>query len=392
MELSKEIFISSYENKKEPKIQKKANIQILKTPNIIIQEEESAQLLSLILKAKFPEWWETDTPLAKMTKKYFENNPLSKEISNFLDNIHALQENGVDEEVLYVLALTYKHTERTKKAFEMIKKNKSYIKNPQELQLKIFKAIEAIKKPFSYSSLSEKINNKALEDKEIRTKDLWEIKTKIEELINFFRPDSITSNIKRVILMPTDPLYKKNSGAAFVFGDELILKSNIENKDNLNHEFLHGIINPIVDKLSRQLTDKQREKISQLANKKLKQDYGEDYYSLLCEELIRTYNDVFSKGERPVTYWDFKQKISGITEEEFQSFLSQSESFKINCKKTNIINIDDFRNKSQEYFKQFIENDLRRLIFECYEEYSNQSNKDDGNFEWFILEKFINKI
>ena len=192
--------------------------------------------------------------------------------------------------------------------------------------------------------------------------------------------------------MPTDQLDRINTGSAFVFGEELVLKTHIDNPDNLEHEFSHSMINPIVEKLSQLLTDEQKEKISQLANKKLKQDYGEEYFSLLCEEFIRTYNDVFKKGEKPQSYEDFVQKISGISDDQFQKFLSQSESLKVRCGELGIVTVEDFKNKSQEYFERFEKNQLRDLIFELYQEYSNRPDKETENFERFVLAKFSVRI
>ena len=372
--------------------EKEADFEVLKTPEISVCEEREAQLLSFILKAKNPEWGNDDTTLAVDVKNYFSEIPLSSKVSGFFDEIRALQEGGVDEEVLYILAFTYGHSERNEGAFEVITKHKSYIENPQELQQKLFHALEVFGQSFSSSPLAEKLRLEIEKDKKAREEILDETKARIERLISFFRPDSKTTVIRKISLMPTDPLDRINTGSAFVFGEELVLKTHIDNPDNLEHEFSHSMINPIVEKLSQQLTDEQKEKISQLANKKLKQDYGEGYFSLLCEEFIRTYNDVFKKGEKPQSYEDFVQKISGISEEQFQKFLAQSENLKVRCFELGITTIEDFKNKSQEYFERFERNQLRDLIFEIYQEYSNRPDKETENFERFVLAKFSARI
>jgi len=366
--------------------------EVLKIPEIFIREEHEAQLLSFILKAKNPEWGDINNPLAVETKKFFTENPLSSTVSGFLDEIRALQEGGVDEEVLYTLAFTYGHPERNDGAFEVITKHKTYIKNPQELQQKLFHILEVFDQSFSSSPLAEKLSVEIEKDKKARGEILDETKARIEKLITFFRPDSKTTGVRKISLMPTDPLDRINTGSAFIFGEELVLKTHIDNPDNLEHEFSHSIINPIVEKLSQQLTDKQKEKISQLANEKLKQDYGEGYFSLLCEEFIRTYNDVFKKEKKPQTYEVFVQKISNINEEQFQKFLTQSKSLKARSEELGITTVEDFKNKSQEYFERFEKNQLRDLIFEIYQEYSNHLDKKTKNFEKFILEKFLSKI
>ena len=384
-------FYPNMEKPKEPE-KKEIGFEVLKTPEISIREEREAQLLSFILKAKNPEWGTDDTPLAVDVKNYFSENPLSSEVSGFLDEIRALQKDGVDEEVLYTLAFTYGHPERNEGAFEMITKHKSYIKNPQELQQKLFRVLEIFGQSFSSSPLAKKMTVEIEKDKKAREEILDETKARIEKLIAFFKPDSKTTEIRKISLMPTDPLDRINTGSAFVFGEELVLKTHIDNPDNLEHEFSHSMINPIIEKLSQLLTDEQKEKISQLANKKLKQDYGEEYFSLLCEEFIRTYNDVFKKGGKPQSYEDFVQKISGISEEQFQKFLAQSESLKARCVELEITTIEDFKNKSQEYFERFERNQLRDLIFEIYQEYSNRPDKETENFERFISAKFSVRI
>jgi len=366
-------------------------LEVLKTPEIVVQNEEGAHILSLILEAKDPKWSNADNPLAKATKEYFEANPLNQEISGFLNEIHALQKDGVDEEVLYILALTYEHPEREEKAFETIREHKSYIKEPGELQQKLFRAIEVMKQLFSVSSLAEKFNSEAEQDKKERLENLEETKGRINRIIDFFKPDSRTTKINKISIMPTDPLYKVSSGYSFNFGEEVVLKTHIENPDNLEHEFSHSVINPIIDKLFDQLTPEQKGKISELASKKLKQDYGEVCYSLLCEEFIRTYNDVLKIGRKPQTYEDFQRKMVSIDDNQFQKELSWNQNLKTRCDELEIKTIEDFRNKSEEYFEKFERNLLRNMIFDFYQEYINRPDKN-VNFEQFVLDNFASKI
>ncbi|MDD2637023.1 MAG: hypothetical protein PHW82_16135 [Bacteroidales bacterium] len=236
------------------------------------------------------------------------------------------------------------------------------------------------------------MNIEIKKDKEAWEEILVETKTRIEGLIDFFKPDSKTTNIKKVSLMPTDPLERIDTGSAYIFNEELVLKTYIDNPENLEHEFLHSIINPIVEKLSHQLTVRQKEKISQLASGKLKQDYGKDYFSLLCEEFIRTYSDVFKKGERLQSYENFVQRISSINEKQFQGFLVQNKSLRARCTELGIRTIEDLENKSKEYFERFEVNQLRGLVFEIYQEYSSRQDKETENFERFVLKKFSERI
>ena len=53
----------------EGPIKEEDSFEVLKTPEIVIQDEEGSQLLSLILKAKNPEWGGGDNPLAEETRE-----------------------------------------------------------------------------------------------------------------------------------------------------------------------------------------------------------------------------------------------------------------------------------------------------------------------------------
>lgn len=383
----------NFENPRNNIEKQERSFEIMKTPEIVVQEEKGAQLFSLLLKAENPEWGETETPLAQETTEYFRDNPIDPEI---LKTIKDFYSEGVDEETLYNLALTYQHQERAEKVLEMAGKYKPHVKNPQEVYQKVLALLENFDQTFSASPLAEKFAIEIERDKNERLQRMEETRKRIEALIDFFKPDSKTTDVKKLSFVPTDPLYKKNSGRAFsAFPGEHIIISHIDNTDNQDHEFLHGIINPIVEKLSLLLTDEQKEKVSQLASEKLKtgeMGYGEGYFSLLCEELVRTYNNTFKQGEKPENYEDFVKKNSEASEKDFQKEMANSKDFAERCEHLGIKDIDDFKNKSQEYFEKFEKNPLRDLIFELYQEYSDRPNKETENFEQFILKNFPDRI
>lgn len=381
-----EKFESKYRNIEKQEVA----FEVMKTPEIVIQREKGAQLFSLLLKAENPNWGETETALATETTDYFKDNPLSSEIIGAIRNFHKQE---VDEETLYNLALTYQHPERAEKVLEMAAKYKPHIKNPQEVHQKLLEILGTLDQTFSNSPLAEKFATELESDRNERLNRLEETKQRIEALIDFFKPDSKTTDLQKISFVPTDPLYRKNSGRAFsAFPGEHIIISHIDNIDKQDHEFSHSIINPIVEKLSEELTDEQKERVSKLASEKLRQDYGKGHFSLLCEEFIRTYNDVLKKGEMPETYEDFVQKVSEITEDQFQKGLSESSNFQQRCENLGIATIDDFREKSEEYFEKFEKNPLRNLVFEFYQEYERRPNKESENFEQFVLSKFSNKL
>lgn len=252
--------------------------------------------------------------------------------------------------------------------------------------------LEKFDTEFSSSPLALKLAAELRRDADMRLERIEETRERIEIIINFFKPDSKTTPVKKVTFVP-DPLLSPTSGRNFsAFPGEQIILSHIDNTLNQDHEFSHGIINPIVEKLSQQLTEGEKERISELASLKLKQDYGEGHFSLLCEEFIRTYVEVFSKGKAPQTYEDFVRKISDISEADFQKSLTESGSFKIRCDTLGIHSIDELREKSQEYFEKFEKNPLRDLVFELYQDYQNRPDGESQNFEAFVLTKFQTKL
>lgn len=392
MEKFKKQFIPQNEKTEEIKgsEKKKPDFEVMKTPEIVIQEERGAQLFSLLLKAKSPEWGETETLLAKETVEYFKENPLDP---NILKIIHELQNRGVDEEAFYNMALIYKHPKRIEGLLKMAKEHKSHIKNPQKIYQEVLTILESIDKSFSSSPLAEKFIILIEKDKNNRIAKIEETRKRIEKIIAFFKPDSKTTTMQRLIFVPTDPLYKKNSGRAFSgFFDEHIIISHIDNIDNQDHEFCHGIINPIVKKLSKQLTEEQKEKVSQLTSGRLKQDYGDGFYSLLCEEFIRTYNDYFKKGRGLETYDNFQKKLETIDENQFQKEWFKSDTLTLRFQELGVKTLLDFKNKSKEYFEKFEKDQLQNIVFKLYQEYANRPDKEYENFEKFILEKFPKKI
>ncbi len=378
-----ESTFSSNIEKSKGQENKSEGFEVMKTPEIVTQAEQGAQLFSVLLKAENPNWGETETPIAKEVTEYFKENPLTSEIREGIQKLH---EEDADEESLYNLALAYNHPERLDIVFEMIEKYKPHIENPQETQQRFFNILKTFDESFSSSFLAKKIYAEVEQDKNKRSGNLEETKGMIKELIDFFKPDSTTTHTKKINFIPTDPLYGEKSGRSFRFGDEQVIISYIKNTENQEHEFLHSVINPIVDKLSEKLTAEQKKNISKLTSEKPRRDYGEKHYSLLCEELIRTYN-IFKKGEGVLTYEKFAEKISHITDSEFQKEIKSRKELKQKLDEMNIKNTDDLKSKSREYYDKYEQSELTNIIHHLYQAYSNRPNKND-NFEHFILEKF----
>jgi hypothetical protein len=164
------------------------------------------------------------------------------------------------------------------------------------------------------------------------------------------------------------------------------------------HEFLHSVINPIIDKLNKKLTNRQKEQIVQMASGKLKQHYGQDtgnYYSLLNESFIRTYLNIFEKGKKPITFKDFKEKIfkNVPNEERFQEILIREQELKQRFDALEISSLKELSRKSKSYFNTYEKDELGRAVFKIYGDYSKERLKNHNLvFENFIIDNFFKYI
>ena len=367
----------------------------MNVPEIVVQPEKGTHLLSIILKGHNPEWGNCDSELAKLTEQHFSEHPLNTDIKN---TIEKLTKEGVDEESLYNLSLTYQNPERAGHVFDMLEKHKGVKRiEAEESQRKLIEALGILDKDPSLDGLKKKFTEETQKDIAIRQEQLEASQQRIGKLIDFFRPKSETTEIERVNLLPTDFLYHKRSGKSFSFGKELILMSSPEDStEGQAHEFLHGIINPIIDKLDKSLTEGHKRKIVELASGKIKQHYGEEnYYSHLCEGFIRTYLNVFEKGEKPQTYKNFRELISQKipNDDQFQEILTSDRELRQRCSALGISNLKELTKKSKDYFETYEEDKLGDIIYDFLGDYKKESlNKPELTFEDFISRKFVRHL
>ncbi len=370
--------------------------ETMKPPEVEIREEKGPMLLSLLLKGHRPEREESE-PENEVTKKvvdFFEKNPLDGDSKEFLEEIGALEDRGVDEETLYNMSLTHGRPERIDDLFDFIKKHKNEVADPRKVRVGLIKELNKLEKALP-KSLKKTIEEATLKDIESRKENIDYTKKRIEDVTDFFKPKTATSKIDKVTVMPTDFLFPKESGKAFRLGNEVILQSQIENPKGLDYEFLHPVINPIIEKLSSKLTEEQKEKIVKMGshNLKVEQKYGNDYFRLLCEEFIRTYNELIQDVKTPVTIEDFEKEINEMDEVGFAEILSQKENLKNRFKKLDISTLKDLKSKSRKFYNEFEKNDLREIVFLFYQKYIHEREENEKvTFEDFVLEKFNEEI
>lgn len=240
--------------------------EVLKNPELVVRREIGVEILVDLLKSE------------KLSSNLAEMN----------------------EEALFWLALTFEHSEREDKVFSLIKKHKESIDNPRKLQVELIEM------------LNQESQNKTENNEEnIEKHDINQLSTRTKNIINYFKPKATTASITKVGVVEADDIVGEQSGFSVSIGDEILVFSHSKNLDNFDHEFMHGFINPIIEKLQSKLTENQKNKIIELASEKYKNndEYGEDWFSLLTEEIIRVYNIYIENGEKFVNWGDNKLRV-----------------------------------------------------------------------------------
>ncbi len=373
--------------------------ELMPAPEIIIESEKGINLMSFMLKGYNPEWGDNDHELSKATNEYFKNNPLSDEIKKSLDDLKALKKDGIDQEILFNISLSYQNPERFKETSENLVRDEG-IDNPDELQETLLKLMEDLNEELNsnaeFLELKNKFDTETKKDIETRRKMLEKSKEEISKLLGFFRPKAETTKAKKVNIIPTDYLYNKESGMGFSMEEEIIVRVPLKDFTETNqwtHEFLHSVINPINDKLYKNLTDEQKDNIIKMSPEKLKQHYGENSNTLLNESFIRTYVNFFEKSTGPFNYEYLKNYISKVNKEEFQDSLRYDKEFKQRMDTIGISNLKEFSEKSKEYFEKHEKDLLGNIIYGFYEDYEKErQNNQKITFEDFVLEKFPDYI
>ncbi|HNW71608.1 MAG TPA: hypothetical protein PKZ36_00670 [Candidatus Paceibacterota bacterium] len=206
-----------------------------------------------------------------------------------------------NDEAMEWIALTYTHPEWKEKVLNKIKKDKSFIKNPEELYEKTINSLKEYEKSSSSIDLSEEVKK--------RKEMLPKYKEQILNSIEYFRPNIKTSDIKEVVIIPCDKLLSRvETGRGIDMGNTNFIMSHTENPDNFDHEFLHGFINPITEKFTEYFeSEEQRKKIFEFTNGGI-EGYGNYPVSVLNEEIIQTYN-IHIKKSRLIVKNELRKRL-----------------------------------------------------------------------------------
>lgn len=230
------------------------------------------------------------------------------------------------------------------------------------------------------------------EDVKKREAKRGEYEKRIGALVAFFRPKAQTTPERTVLILPTNPSLGEKEGYAVPIGETLAIESHVENPENVDHEFLHAVINPITEKLP--LTEEDERKIVASSSRGLilDQEYGESPLSLLNETLIRTYVHRYTKGERPISAESIRARISSFDENTYSAALEQNDGrLKKELNSLSITSLADFQSRWQEYYDRYVRDELAEKVYSLYETYDEERQRDPAiTFEDYVLSHAAN--
>jgi hypothetical protein len=232
-----------------------------------------------------------------------------------------------------------------------------------------------------YQVTKKKINNSLVEtfvltDINNRQQNLSELTKKITEAIDFFNPKDLS--IKEVIYLPTNPLENKQSGNGIDVGKTSYVNTENGNEINQMHEFLHFIINPIIEKLELSKGDEQS--IFKLATEKIK-DYKLPK-SIFTEAIIRTYGAGLNFNDK-TGFDNFKQRLLNLEREKLQNILDlESEKEGVSMDIDKLLSDDSL---IREYYEKYDRDELVERISSFFEKFKNS---ESTNFEEYFLKNY----
>lgn len=276
-----------------------------------------------------------------------------------------------NDEAMEWIALSYSHPEYKDEILNKIRKDKAFIKNPEELYEKTINSLREYEKNATSLDVSDEMKK--------REEMIPKYKEQIEKSIEYFRPEIKTSDIKNVEIIPCDKVLPRiDKGRGITIRNISFIISHTENPDNFDHEFLHGVINPITEKFADYFeSEEQRKKIFEFIGGGLK-GYGDHPVSVLNEEIIQTYNEYIKGGGKERTLSDVRKELGHMKEEDFIK-LKKGQGSNTNLQKPfeEFTDLDDLRARSEVFYEKFIKgqqvvkNELRKRLLSFYREYEN---------------------
>jgi hypothetical protein len=262
-----------------------------------------------------------------------------------------------DEEAAFWAGLAFGYPEREQEIIEQFKKYKPHITDSENL---LHVTNQFLEESFVYGV--EEIGG-TVADPESR----------VQKLFSYFKPREIPA---RIVVVPSDNLTAPTSGRSWQLGGDGYVVSHSTNPDNFDHETLHLIINPMVEKFETILSEGQKKSILKMGAEKLQEKYGDDWMPMLCEELINTHKECVERNEPPETFESFFAKIQTLTDEDIRAVLL-AEGRGDQLRELGIGTRQELFDKAREFYERYIQNRLRDSLYRIYQDYRSS----DEDFE-----------
>ncbi len=321
-----------------------------------------------------------------------EKNNFSEQIENFFLNhpiesalLQRWQEfyEKIDMEIAGWFALAIDHPNILPSILETCLKHKEHKNLNKENASELFEEFKAILNEFRAKNSDLESVLKFKEDN-LEANNLLEEKEMLAECLEYFKPKKQTSNLRSVIFLTDNDLIKNNTGWGFRADDKGYIVSHKNNRNNQRHEFLHFLINPIIEKI--EFSEEEKKKIIEMAGQKMvvELNYGENATSLLNEALIRVFNEIKSNNYK--TFQDYLEKIAKLSEEKFgQIKIDEAEVLA----KLNIKTLGDFKERATDIYYARITSTLNEKVYQLYLDYDQlRKNNFDLTFEDYFLENY----
>lgn len=386
------MFESEPKIENKPEIEKQPQVEFEVTPVEAVKGLNELTVLRRIADISWGKESDIDKEIDNLPKDEKD------EIKKIFNDLMAIAESN--EEALELAAVAKgKSAEAREGALKYLIRYKGFKKEEAEefLQRSLDLLDEASQR---YPKMIEILNEKTELDRQEKERDSEQIRKYIDKAVDFLNLKSETTRKLSIHLLPNDPI-KPIDCKGFKMDEDIYIISkapelsglkDLSALENLTpigitvHECLHGMINPITEKIE---LDKQQEKrILDLVSFRLRKakSYKGNASSLLNESLIRAYPLQFIGG-RQISLKDFRRQTGIMTEESFQEMKTDVEQNGLSIKSKTLEEFKEFELES--FYNEYLKDKLADKISNFYKDYMTEKERQaDITFEDYFIKNY----
>lgn len=389
------MFESKPKIENKPEIEKQSQLKFEVAPVEAVKGLNELTVLRRIADSSWGKKSDIDKEIDNLSKDEMD------EIKNIFNNLMAIAKSN--EESFELAAVTKgKPAEAREGALKYLIRYKGFKKEEAEefLQRSSDLLDEASQQ---YPKMIEILNEKTELDRQEKERASEQIKKYLDEAVDFLNLKSETTRMLSVHLLPNDPV-KPINGRGLRMGEDIYIISvapepsdlkDLSVLENLTpvgitvHECLHGMINPITEKIA--LNKQQEKRILDLVSFRLRksQSYKGNANNLLNESLIRAYPLQFIGG-RQISLENFRRQAGIMTEELFQEMKTNVERSGLVIKSKTL---EEFKESELEsFYNEYLKDKLAEKISDFYKDYMAEKKRQaDITFEDYFI-KYYKKL